>query len=186
MYEQPKSIIEVREEVMVSPMGESLPCLRKAQFLKPTVTCNGGKTFEIPSSTLSSLPPTFEPTKWPLTTHFKGWRFPPKKWRSWVDSMHFVHESVWKKAGIFEAILNSKYELWRSDDLIFGIAERWSTETKTFIFPWAEATITLEDIMVLGGYSILGDSVHSPIPKEELKETEEKLIQGPKRSWEAV
>jgi hypothetical protein len=38
----------------------------------------------------------------------------------------------------------------------------------SFLFPWAEATLTLEDTLLLGGYSALGLSVSSPMESEEL------------------
>lgn len=41
------------------------------------------------------------------------------------------------------------------------------------MFPWGEATITLEDVVILGGFSVLGDSVFCYPDARELKETEE-------------
>ncbi|GJR77202.1 ABC transporter I family member 10, chloroplastic, partial [Tanacetum coccineum] len=38
-------------------------------------------------------------------------------------------------------------------------AKHWCHETKTFVFKWGEVTITLEDMMVVGGFSVLGHSV---------------------------
>ncbi|GMY24747.1 serine/threonine-protein phosphatase 7 long form like [Fagus crenata] len=89
--------------------------------------------------------------------------------------MAFLHQATWKRAGIYEAVLNSMYQIRRDSDLLFGFAKRWCSETNTFIFPWGEATITLEDTMVLGGYSVFGDSVLCSVESEELKETENNL-----------
>lgn len=47
--------------------------------------------------------------------------------------------------------------------MLLGLAEFWSPETNTFVFPWGEATITLEDVMVLGGFSALGRNVTRPV-----------------------
>ncbi|KAF7842747.1 serine/threonine-protein phosphatase 7 long form-like protein [Senna tora] len=59
-------------------------------------------------------------------------------------------------------------------ELMVSPNEKWCSETQSFIFPWGEATLTLEDMIVLGGFSVLGDSVQ--IQEEvELKDTEEKL-----------
>nr|XP_023881231.1 uncharacterized protein LOC111993634 [Quercus suber] len=74
--------------------------------------------------------------------------------------------------------MNSTYVIRKSNDLVIGIAERWCSKTRTFIFPWAEATLTLEDTMVLGGFSVLGHSVYISIESQELKEIEDKLIQA--------
>lgn len=57
----------------------------------------------------------------------------------------------------------STYHILKDNELILKLAEKWCVETNTFVFPWGEATISLEDMMVLGGYSVLGDSVLSPL-----------------------
>jgi hypothetical protein len=62
--------------------------------------------------------------------------------------------------------------------MVIGIAERWCSETNTCIFPWGEATLTLEDTMVLGGLSVLGEPVYRPVQTQELKEIEQKLYQA--------
>lgn len=43
--------------------------------------------------------------------------------------------------------------------------------------PWGEATITLEAVMILGGFTVLGESVSAPLEEMELMEIEEKLIE---------
>ena len=164
---------------MVFPIGDHKPTLRPAHFLNPSVNLTDETIFELPSLSPSSLPPTFEPSKWPLKLTFNGLRWqPPTNWKAWVDSLCPKYESIWKKAGIFEAIMNSTYTIRKNDDLVLGIAERWCCKTNTFIFPWGEATLTLEDTMVLGGFSVLGHSVYVSLETQELKEIEEKLVQA--------
>ncbi|PWA75158.1 hypothetical protein CTI12_AA245540 [Artemisia annua] len=55
--------------------------------------------------------------------------------------------------------------------------ERSELMTKTFVFKWGEVTVTLEDIMVVGGYSVLGHSVFNivDIETDEAKEVLRKL-----------
>ena len=166
------TIVEIREELMVSSTGGN-PTLRIAHFLTPTIK---GPVFNLPPFPPSSIPPYIEPhKKLPLRVSFCGWRYPRDNWKAWVEKMATLHETTWKKAGIYEAVLNSTYEIIRDNDLVFGVAEKWCSETNTFIFPWGEITITLEDTMVLGGYSVLGDSVLCSVDCKELKETEERL-----------
>jgi hypothetical protein len=43
------------------------------------------------------------------------------------------------------------------------------------VFPFGEATITLKDVMVLGGYPVLGEPVFITLQDEEMKEVEKKL-----------
>ncbi|VVA22744.1 PREDICTED: serine/threonine-phosphatase 7 [Prunus dulcis] len=168
-------MVEEREEYMVSPTGGN-PFLRKAYFLKPTLPSSAKEPpLKLPLC-FSSLPSHFEPKKkWPLKVKFPGWRTLSEDFITWVDRLASVHESTWKKAGIYEAILSSRYEIRRQGDLACGFAEKWCSETNSFIFPWGEATITLEDVMVLGGFSVLGHSVLSPLETTESKEIEEKL-----------
>ncbi|GJY50960.1 aminotransferase-like mobile domain-containing protein [Tanacetum coccineum] len=64
-----------------------------------------------------------------------------------------------KKQEIYNVVLNSSYEIVKNTDLILGFAKNWCDETKTFVFNWGEVTITLEDMMVIGGFSVLGHSV---------------------------
>ncbi|KAK0602357.1 hypothetical protein LWI29_032582 [Acer saccharum] len=175
LSESDVGIVE-REELMVSPSGDGEPTMRVAHFLQPTVTSIEGPVFELPSSCFSSLPHTFEPKNWPLKLAFHGCSSPHEDWKIWVGKMASSHESTWKKAGIYEAILNSTYSIQRNHDLVLGLAEKWCPETKSFIFSWGEATITMED-MIISGYSVLGSSVFSPLETDEQKSTAEKLKQ---------
>uniref|UniRef100_A0A2N9J6D8 Aminotransferase-like plant mobile domain-containing protein n=1 Tax=Fagus sylvatica TaxID=28930 RepID=A0A2N9J6D8_FAGSY len=148
---EPKGVIfEEREELMVSPTGGN-PTLRIAHFLKPSVNSIDG----LPSPFLSVKPTISELKNLPLKVKFKGWQRPHEKWRMWVANLHSKYQSISKKAGIFEAIMGSKYSISRHQDLVLGLAEKWCPKTNTFIFLWGEATVTLEDMMVLGGYSVL-------------------------------
>ncbi|KAK3199220.1 hypothetical protein Dsin_022635 [Dipteronia sinensis] len=168
-----------REELMISPSGDGEPTFRSAHFLQPTVTSIDGPVFEIPNHCISSVPPTFEPKNWPLEVKYNGWRQPTKEWRAWVEKMCSLHESTWKKSGIREAILCSTYEIHRNNDLVLGLAEKWCPDTKSFIFSWGEATITLEDLLI-SGYSVLGSAFFSGLETEESKEIERKLNQARK------
>ncbi|KAJ4726102.1 Serine/threonine-protein phosphatase 7 long form like [Melia azedarach] len=146
---------EVREDFMISPAGGGKPTRRLAHFLQPSIDTIDATIFELPSHCLSSIPSTFEPKKWPLNVQFHGWRSPQRDWKIWAGKMAALHESTWKKA------------------------EKWCPETKSFVFPWGEATITLEDVMI-SGYSVLGSPVFSRLETDEMKETEEKLSQARK------
>ncbi|PRQ31734.1 putative protein-serine/threonine phosphatase [Rosa chinensis] len=165
---------EEKEMAMVSPTGED-PFRKEAYFLKPIIPNSSiDEPFKLPQG-FTSLPPRFDPKNWPLKLRFRGWRLDHQDLQTWVAHLAPIHQSTWKKAGIFEAIFNSTYQIKRKKDLLCGFAEKWCCETNTFIFPWGEATITLEDVMVLGGFSVLGDSIFSPLESRELREIEEKL-----------
>ncbi|KAM1149980.1 hypothetical protein PS2_030298 [Malus domestica] len=179
-----ESMVEEREELMVSPPGGN-PFLKKSYFLKPTSQNSSIDELHFKLQALiSSLPSRFEPDTWPLKVNFPGWpQLERNSWKTWVHRMAYVHQSTWKKAGIYEAVLNSTYQIRRQKGLVFGFGEKWCSETNTFIFPWGEATITLEDAMVLGGYSVLGDSVFSPLKTTEVREINKKLVEGRKEIY---
>ncbi|KAK2441342.1 serine/threonine-protein phosphatase 7 long form protein [Trifolium repens] len=172
------TMMEVRDDFMLSPAGDSKPILRTAHFLKPIQNSILGEPtlkFNPFSSSSSSV---FEQKELPLKIHFNGWRRPKERWVSWVDQLKLKYESLWKKVGIFEAIMStkSKCRILRNENLLYGVVEKWCSETNTFVFPFGEATITLEDVMVLGGYPILGHPVFIPLEDREMREVEKKLI----------
>ncbi|XP_062018342.1 uncharacterized protein LOC133734739 [Rosa rugosa] len=172
MDRPPDTMVEEKEELMVSPTGGD-PFHKIAHFLKPIVPST---VFKFPNESFSSLPPHFGPRECPLEVEFPGWRIQLQEdWTAWVGRLASLHQSTWKKAGIYEAIFNSTYQIRRNTELIYGLAEKWCSETNSFIFAWGEATITLEDLMVMGGYSVLGESIFNPLENRELKELEEKL-----------
>ncbi|RDX71489.1 Serine/threonine-protein phosphatase 7 long form-like protein, partial [Mucuna pruriens] len=184
MDESVLSIMEVREDFMVSPTGDSEPALRTAYFLKPLAKSLDGAVSEVLSSFVSMpLPAMFEPKEWPLAVHFKGWSYPKEKWVEWVDALQLRYGSVWKKVGIFEAIMSTKCFIVKDQNLCCGVAEKWCPETNTFLFPWGEATVTLEDVMVLGGYPVVGNPVFTTLQSQEMREVEEKLIHARQEPW---
>ncbi|BAT88897.1 uncharacterized protein HKW66_Vig0182120 [Vigna angularis] len=184
MDESLSSIMEVREDFMVSPDGDSKPTLRSAYFLKPLAKSLEGSISEVLSTSMNMpLPPVFEPKKWPLVVHFSCWRSRKRKWVEWVDALRDRYESVWKKVGIFEAIMSTKCSLVKDRNLCIGVAEKWCPQTNTILFPWGEATITLEDVMVLGGYPVVGDPIFTTLQSQEMIKVQEKLILARKEPW---
>jgi hypothetical protein len=181
MAEKSDTIIEEREELMISPTGDSDPIKRKAHFLKPSVNPAQGPEFELPFLPIPPKPTIPETEKLPLIVKYRGRRFPQNNWKEWVDSLHSKHQSTWKKAGIYEALLSSTCQIRRHNELIVNVAERWCSETNTFLFPWAEATVTLEDMMILGGYSVLGDSISKPLETNDLWEIKDTLTEAHKQ-----
>ncbi|GLT59408.1 hypothetical protein SLA2020_322280 [Shorea laevis] len=180
MDDHPDTIIEHREELMVSPTG-GCPTLRTAYFLNPSASIDG-HVLELPSSLSNSTKPSTSAVQRHMKVQLKGWRRPSQQWNQWVQSLRPMYQSLWKQAGIYEAIMGSTYEIKQHRELILGVAERWSPETNTFIFPWGEATITLEDVMICGGYSVLGSSFSSPRKGKNLVAIEEKLIEARKEA----
>lgn len=105
-----ETIFEEREELMVSPFGGN-PTLRVAHFLRPSISI--GEPFPMlssPSSPVIVISTTASDLHEPASKlRFKGWQRQPKKWEAWIRSMRPKYQSIWKKAGIYEAIMGSKY-----------------------------------------------------------------------------
>ncbi|PWA75157.1 Aminotransferase-like mobile domain-containing protein [Artemisia annua] len=155
------TIMEERSELMVSPKHSKPinPTRKLAPFLKPSATlADNVKPLNLSHS--------YDPKTCSLKVSFNGFRTPQKGWKDWVNSMCLLHKSTWQTAGIYNAVLNSSYEIVKNDDLILGFAKKWCDETKTFVFKWGEVTVTLEDIMVVGGFSVLGHSVFNLVDIE--------------------
>ncbi|KAL8093395.1 hypothetical protein AgCh_035316 [Apium graveolens] len=156
------TVVEERRLAMYSPCGGNLN-LRTAHFLKPIFGENPSHLPSPPRSLFSSRPTFRKLNKYKLHS-YKG--YPSEEWKMWVHSLKPKYQEIWKQAGIYEAILASTYEIPRDKKLIFGLAERWCAKTNTFVFPWGEVTITLEDVMFLGGYSVLGALYLIPLADE--------------------
>ncbi|CAN1242909.1 Protein MAINTENANCE OF MERISTEMS [Linum perenne] len=94
-----------------------------------------------------------------------------------------IHKPEWEKAGIFDAVMNSVYQIERDDELVFGLAEKWCSKTNSFVFPWGEATLTLEDMAVYG-FSVSGSPVFLPVApeSEEIKQRLEMAIKELKQT----
>ncbi|GJZ40865.1 aminotransferase-like mobile domain-containing protein [Tanacetum coccineum] len=73
--------------------------------------------------------------------------------------MHLKHKSTWKKARIYTVVLNSSYKILKNHDLVLSFVKKLCHETKSFVFIWGEVGITLEDILVIGGFLVLGRNV---------------------------
>ncbi|XP_024634660.1 uncharacterized protein [Medicago truncatula] len=147
------------------------PTFRNVHFLKPIAN----SIQEVNVNQSSSSCSVFKPKEWPLKIRFNWWRYPHTKWVKWVDQLKPKYESVWKKAGIFEPIMSTKSRVMKNQDLVYGISEKWCSETNCFVFPFGEATITLEDVIVLGGYSLFGYPVFTQLDDPEMRDMENKL-----------
>ncbi|KAK4706715.1 hypothetical protein R3W88_033727 [Solanum pinnatisectum] len=146
--------MEEREEVMVSSVDEEVkPIFRVTHFLKPT------------TKKLPFLPSRLKISCSSLKVQFRGG----------FSYMKGLSKWIWKKAGIFEGIIASTFKIYRHSDLILALAERWCLETNTFNLPWGEATITLEDMVVLGGFSVLGHFVLKPVKTNDSVDIEKAL-----------
>ncbi|KAH1063301.1 hypothetical protein J1N35_028288 [Gossypium stocksii] len=163
----------IRHEKLVSPKdGKTI--VGTVRSLKPCVQTMSQ------AATIPNAPLLFEIfsqqqnlEKWPDSVEIKGWHAPQKHWEEWVDGMARKYGALWYQAGICDAIMSSTYEIRCNKDLILGLVEFWCPETNTFVFPWAEATVTLEDVMILGGFSTLGDSVRRPLEGKLVKVEED-------------
>uniref|UniRef100_A0A2N9F8B8 Aminotransferase-like plant mobile domain-containing protein n=1 Tax=Fagus sylvatica TaxID=28930 RepID=A0A2N9F8B8_FAGSY len=146
---------------------------RIGRFLKPCVRYSN-QAAKVPNVPLLSEFFSYYNQAWNSKVHFKGWKQHLKRWDEWIDKLAGKYGYKWNQTGICDAIMSSRYEIHCNRDLVLGLVEFWCAETNTFVFPWGEATITLEDVMILGGFPILGEQVTSSL-SVELVEIEEEM-----------
>ncbi|GMY31437.1 serine/threonine-protein phosphatase 7 long form like [Fagus crenata] len=170
--EQSYSICEAREEEMVSLKDGNIT-RRIGRFLKPCVRYSN-QAAKVPNVPLLSEFFSYYNQAWNSKVHFRGWKQHLKRWDEWIDKLAGKYGYKWNQTGICDAIMSSRYEIHCNRDLVLGLVEFWCAETNTFVFPWGEATITLEDVMILGGFPIVGEQVSSSL-SVELVEIEEEM-----------
>ncbi|XP_039130414.1 uncharacterized protein LOC120266828 [Dioscorea cayenensis subsp. rotundata] len=175
--EEDASLVEEREAKVVPLLYPGVHIKRKAWFLKPIAnTMDDG----LPETPVTHPPHYKAPTftfEEPHHVKLEGWVNPQALWVKWVSKLQPRYGDSWRKAGIFDAIQVSTYKIKKSLSLVLGVAAFWCQETNTFLFPWGEATLTLEDVMVLGCFSVLGEPVQGePLPGERA-EFEFQMIQ---------
>ncbi|CAN6292875.1 unnamed protein product [Urochloa humidicola] len=101
---------------------------------------------------------------------FRGWPGCSKLWRRWVSKLRRRHEALWRDLGILDAILATTYRVRRDEGALLQLAAFWSAATSTFVFPWGEATVTLQDVAALAGLPLAGGPVRAPVSGELEKE----------------
>ncbi|XP_047047470.1 uncharacterized protein LOC124652498 [Lolium rigidum] len=143
--------------VISSGVHPSCPTVRLAHFLHPRAGDAHRPALPSPPRNSGPLPADG------LQVEFKGWAESPILWRRWVDKLRPLYERRWRTVGILDAILATTCRVRRDHGAMLQLASIWSAETNTFLFPWGEATVTLEDVAVLGGLPLLGRAVRAPL-----------------------
>ncbi|RWR93808.1 Serine/threonine-protein phosphatase 7 [Cinnamomum micranthum f. kanehirae] len=169
------SIVEERSTFMMfSITGE--PYIKIARFLKPTAK-TPKEAIAVPSHHLIKEPMNEKPSKSPSMTEYKGWRRPQHKWELWISLMLPRHDSTCQRFAVLDYIKASTCEIQRDPATILGLVESWCADTNAFVFEWGESTITLEDVLILGGFSVLGEFVNAPL-SEEMGQIEKTIVKA--------
>ncbi|XP_034571401.1 uncharacterized protein [Setaria viridis] len=155
--EQP--LVEESTVPIASGADPTLPCVRPALFLRPRA--GDGAPLPAPPGDPGSGPVRVRG----IQAEFRGWACVPRRWREWVDKLRPRHEALWRELGILGAVLASTCRLRRRkhERGLLQLAAFWSGDTGTFVFPWGEATVTLEDVAALAGLPLLGGPVRAPV-----------------------
>lgn len=173
--EDDHSIFQVCRNEKLSSPTDGKTIVATARFLKPCVQ-TVSQAVPVPNTPLLFEIFSQNRKSWPEKVEIKGWHFPQKRWEEWVvEKMAGKYGGLWNSTGIFDPIISSLYELRCNKDLLLGLVEFWCPETNTFVFPWGEATVTLEDVMIIGGFSTFGESVTKPLQGEHLVKIEEEM-----------
>ncbi|KAK1627627.1 hypothetical protein QYE76_001942 [Lolium multiflorum] len=149
-------LVEESTTQIISGGDPSRPVARSAHFLLPRGDSARPPALPLPPS--SDVGPVLADE---LKVELSGWPGTSKQWRRWVAKLRPRHELLWREVGILPAVLATTSWVRRDEGLLLQLAPFWSGDTSTFVFPWGEATVTLQDVAVLGGLPLLGHSVGS-------------------------
>ncbi|XP_066384865.1 serine/threonine-protein phosphatase 7 long form homolog [Miscanthus floridulus] len=112
-----------------------------------------------------------------IQAKFEGWADSTDLWKQWVAKLRPLHEPLWRELGVLEGILATTHRVRReSEGALLQLVPFWSPPTNTFVFPWGEATVTLEDIVALAGLPILGFPVREPRYSDRLEMADERSL----------
>ncbi|VVB00780.1 unnamed protein product [Arabis nemorensis] len=150
-----EDLFQEREALMVFPPENS----KKSHLLKPCSTSIDGSGAFLRQQNRPDLKALSR------SVNFIGWRLASRKFKSWTRKMAALHKPIWEKAGTFEAVMSSIYRITTYKHLVLGITEKWCPDSKNFVFPWGETSITLEDVMVLLGFSVSGLPVFAALDR---------------------
>ncbi|XP_025792595.1 uncharacterized protein LOC112873764 [Panicum hallii] len=152
-------LVEESTVPMASVDDPSRPCVRPALFLRPRA--GDGAPLPAPPGDPSSSPARVRAVQ----AEFRGWACVPRRWREWVAKLRPRHEALWRELGILGAVLASTCRVRRRkhERALLQLAAFWSGATGTFVFPWGEATVTLEDFAALAGLPLLGGPLRAPV-----------------------
>lgn len=90
-----------------------------------------------------------------MKLNFKYWK--GNDWETIVSPMYAKYAAEWLGSGICYGIFSSLGSFSVNMNIMKGLAEWWNPDTCSFIFPWGEATFTIEDALILGGVTNLGE-----------------------------
>lgn len=96
--------------------------------------------------------------KWPNSkdgTKATGlWPLPSDESRSWFDAMKISYGDLWHRAGIYNALHLSMKGVQGDRNLILAAASFWNSASNTFDFRFGQMSVTLLDVLVIGGFTI--------------------------------
>ncbi|KAF7005312.1 hypothetical protein CFC21_020438 [Triticum aestivum] len=156
MSNEDELLVQESTATNISGVDRSHPTARPAYFLLPCADAT--RLLVLPSPRRSGGPFLHGE----IRVEWRGWPSSSKLSRRWVTKLRPLHEG--KRVGIFDAILSTTWRIRRDEDLLLQLAAFWSRETSTFVLQWGEATVTLEDVAVLGGLPLLGKPVCAVLP----------------------
>ncbi|CAL4917645.1 unnamed protein product [Urochloa decumbens] len=170
------------------------------EFTAPAVI--GSPRFFLPRASGACLPPLPSPPMMPtsispdLVVLDDGWiransgSCPAAEqadlWVQWVAKLRPLHEPLWRELGIRDGILATTCRVRRRGSeggaLLLQLVPFWSPETNTFVFPWGEATVTLEDAAVLAGLPLAGSPVREHL-SDHLQIGDERALMAIRRGF---
>ena len=88
------------------------------------------------------------------TKAMRLWPLPSDESRSWFDAMKISYGDLWHRAGIYNALHLSMKEAQGARNLILAATSFWNSASNTFDFHFGQMSVTLLDVLVIGGFTI--------------------------------
>ncbi|WVZ61448.1 hypothetical protein U9M48_011317 [Paspalum notatum var. saurae] len=139
---------------------------RNERAVSPTSSPSPPRPSPSPASPFRRPPPPQAVASAEHRLSFRGWLGAPRHWDHWVAKLRPLHAPLWRRLGIHDAVIASTYRFKRDASSILHLVSFWSPDTATFAFPWGEATLTLHDIALIGGFPADGSPLPAPLPPQ--------------------
>ncbi|CAN6323442.1 unnamed protein product [Urochloa humidicola] len=161
-----------------APVGSS------PRFLLPRAS-GGARLPPLPSPPMASIVSPDLALDGGIRANSGGWPEDPSPfldlWVQWVAKLRPLHEPLWRELGIREGVLATTYRRGsEGGGALLQLVPFWSPVTNTFVFPWGEATVTLEDAAVLAGLPLAGSPVREYL-SDQLQMGDERALKAVRR-----
>ena len=85
----------------------------------------------------------------------------------WAKEILIRHKTILKQVGLYQAIDATSEHFSRDPTILRSFLNYWSSVTNSFHFPCGEMSITLWDLRMMAGLSVIGEYYQEYVPTDE-------------------